>query len=143
MIQPIRLSLFTILSMTLGLTACCSKPDQYHVLATQSLCEAGFDAWDQPTCSAEMKAAGSTQFILYPAENRAEAKQVIKNAFAKQPFLEQLTQCQIQDAVNWSCEINEQYFFKVKNGHYHHYTLNKDLTLSHFIGSVTEVNDTQ
>ncbi|MEA3404793.1 MAG: hypothetical protein U9R28_03520 [Pseudomonadota bacterium] len=140
MIPSIRLFLLSFSAVILTLSGCSSEPTILEVKAKQQLCDSGFDSWNQPTCSAAMKDAGTIQFTLYPVENRATAKQNVENSFAQRLFVEQLNNCTIQDAKNWSCEIGEQYFFKVKNGHYHHYTLNEDLTLSHFIGTVTEVN---
>lgn len=140
MIQPIRLAQLGFIAAALTLSGCTSEPDIFKVKATQQLCDSGFDSWEKPTCSGAMKEAGSIEFTLYPVENRATAKPITENHFAQRPFIEQLNNCNIQDAKNWSCEIDEQYFFKVKQGHYHHYTFNEDLTLTHFIGSVTEVN---
>ncbi len=131
------LSLFSLL-LSLSLTGCDSQPDKYKVIAEQGLCDQGFDKWDQPTCKGPMKQAGSIEFILYPHESRATATQLKPNPYQQATLMNVLTDCQIEDAKNWSCNEQQQNFYIVKNGHFHHYTLNKDLTLTHFIGQVSE-----
>ena len=126
------------LALTISLTGCDPKPRIFHVEATQGFCDSGFDAWDKPVCSGEMKAAGVVDFTVDVATQKVSAELMEPNSFAKRTFLNSYENCKINDGLNWSCEVKDQYFIKVKQGHYHHYTLNEDLTLSHFIGTVVE-----
>ena len=128
----------TFLALTASLTGCNPKPIIYQVEAAQGFCDSGFDTWDKPVCSAEMKNAGIVDYTLDTTTRRVTAELVQPNSFAKRGFLETYENCQINDALNWRCEVKDQHFIQVKQGHYHYYTLNEDLTLSHFIGTVTE-----
>ena len=126
------------ISLTLSLSGCDAKPTIFKVEATQGFCDSGFDAWDKPTCSGDMKPAGVIDFTLDAASKTVTAELIQPNQFAGRTLLSRFENCQITDALNWSCESQNQHFIKVKQGHYHYYTLNEDTTLSHFIGKVVE-----
>jgi len=132
----------TLIALTFGLSGCNAKPTVYQVEATQGFCDAGFNAWDKPVCSGEMKDAGVIAFTLDTTTSQVTSSLIKPNPFAQRELLDTFNQCQITDALNWSCEVKDQHFIKVKQGHYHYYTLNQDLTLSHFIGQVTEQPNT-
>jgi|GEM_PF-5979232 len=126
------------LAATAGLTGCDAKPTVFHVEATQGFCDTGFDAWDKPTCTGDMKPASVIRFTIDSATKTVKAEQIEPNPFAKRAFLSEYDNCQINDGLTWRCEVKDKYVIVVKQGHYHHYTLNEDLTLSHFIGNVVQ-----
>ena len=132
--KPLLSAAFLILATSLS--GCDAKPTSYQVQATQGYCDSGFDAWDKPICSGDMQPAGVIQFTVNTANNEVGAKLIEPNPFAGRPLLNRFENCQINDALNWTCEAQNQHFVKVKQGHYHYYTLNADTTLSHFIGEV-------
>lgn len=134
--KSILSAVFLILAASL--TGCDAKPTIYQVQATQGYCNSGFDAWNKPTCSGELQAAGVIDFTLDAASKTVTAELIQPNQFAGRPLLNRFENCQVTDALNWTCESQNQHFIKVKQGHYHYYTLNEDTTLSHFIGKVIE-----
>ena len=140
--KSIKLNSLTVsavcVTLALGLSSCNAQPTLLHVEATQGFCDSGFDAWDKPTCSGEMQDAGIIDFTLDTTLNQVTAKLIKPNPFAQRVLLTTFNQCKITDALNWYCEEKDAHYLNVKEGHYHYYTLNKDLTLSHFIGHVIE-----